>query len=136
MLFTHTILMDTSAYFALTDKRDIFHHDALNFIKENTLPTLTTDYIIAETLNLINQRLGHYYAIETGKKLFEPNRTNIIKIGNADIITAWRIFQRYDDKGFSFTDCTTFAIMERLKIPAVFTFDEHFKQYGRFKCLP
>lgn len=39
-------------------------------------------------------------------------------------------------KEFSFTDCTTFAVMERLKIPAAFTFDEHFRQYGRFKVYP
>ena len=28
---------------------------------------------------------------------------------------------------FSFTDCSSFAVMERLKIDTAFTFDMHFK---------
>jgi len=39
------------------------------------------------------------------------------------------------DKGFSFTDCTSFALMERLDINTVFAFDDHFFQYGKFVIL-
>lgn len=136
MIFTSVILVDTSAYYAVKDKDDASHFDALQFIKINTSPVVTTNLIVIETLNLFKQRLGHHHAVEIGKEMFDPATTNVIKITDGDIITAWRIFQRYDDKGFSFTDCTTFAVMERLKIPDVFAFDEHFRQYGRFKCLP
>ena len=41
-----------------------------------------------------------------------------------------------DDKTFSFTDCTSFALMERIGVTEVFAFDEHFKQYGNFIVLP
>lgn len=43
---------------------------------------------------------------------------------------AWKIFEQYDDKDFSFTDCTSFAIMENENIQNAFTFDRHFTQYG------
>ena len=49
---------------------------------------------------------------------------------------AWEIFVQYEDKGFSFTDCTSFAIMERLKIDTAFVFDDHFIQYGKFIVIP
>jgi predicted nucleic acid-binding protein len=42
------------------------------------------------------------------------------------------MFRQYEDKGFSFTDCTSFALMERLDINTVFAFDDHFVQYGTF----
>ena len=35
-----------------------------------------------------------------------------------------------------FTDCTSFALMERVEITEVFAFDEHFNQYGNFIVLP
>ena len=136
MPLSQAVMIDTSAYFAITDKKDKSYSDALNFIKTNALPLVTTDCIIVETLNLINQRLGHHYAIAIGKKLFDHPQTEVIKVTAEDTAAAWMIFQRYDDKDFSFTDCLTFAVMERFKIPAAFAFDDHFKQYGKFKCLP
>ena len=39
------------------------------------------------------------------------------------------------DKGFSWTDCTNFAVMERLKIDTAFSFDSHFKAM-KFQVLP
>ena len=49
---------------------------------------------------------------------------------------AWEIFVKYRDKTFSFTDCSSFALMERIGITEVFAFDEHFTQYGSFVVLP
>ncbi len=42
----------------------------------------------------------------------------------------------FDNKTFSFTDCTSFSICERLLIKDVFAFDEHFQQFGKFNVLP
>lgn len=39
------------------------------------------------------------------------------------------------DKDFSFTDCTSFIVMELLRINEAFSFDKHFDQYG-FIRLP
>lgn len=136
MIFANAILVDTSAYYALKDKDDAFHSDAIQFVKTNTYPLVTTNLIVVETLNLVKQRLGYQHAVELGKRMFDPKIINVIKITDEDISEAWKIFQKYDDKGFSFTDCTTFAVMERIKIHSVFTFDEHFRQYGKFVVHP
>jgi predicted nucleic acid-binding protein len=48
---------------------------------------------------------------------------------------AWGIFEKHTDKEFSFTDCTSFALMEAEAIRNVFTFDQHFSQYG-FESVP
>ena len=50
--------------------------------------------------------------------------------------SAWDAFQKYNvDKLWSFTDCTSYAVMKRLNISEVFAFDHHFEQMG-FVRLP
>lgn len=43
---------------------------------------------------------------------------------------AWRIFKEHEDKKYSFTDCTSFVLMEKLNVERAFVFDKNFEQYG------
>jgi hypothetical protein len=43
---------------------------------------------------------------------------------------AWHIFEKSSDRGYSFTDCTSFALMDAEAIRNAFTFDKHFSQQG------
>lgn len=45
------------------------------------------------------------------------------------------IFEKYNDKQLSFTDCTSFALMKSMGINDVFTFDEDFRKMG-FNIMP
>ena len=54
----------------------------------------------------------------------------VVRVSVADERRAWEIIGRYSDKNFSFTDATSFAVMERLHIQHVFTLDRDFVQYG------
>ena len=49
---------------------------------------------------------------------------------------AREILTRYTDKAFSFTDATSFALMERLGISYAFSFDSDFRQYGMMTLTP
>jgi uncharacterized protein len=57
------------------------------------------------------------------------------RISPADEDAAWRIFLRYRDHTFSFVDCTSFALMERLCLTTAITLDEDFRTFG-FHYLP
>ncbi|MBI5054401.1 MAG: type II toxin-antitoxin system VapC family toxin, partial [Chloroflexi bacterium] len=41
----------------------------------------------------------------------------------------------YNDKQYSFTDCTSFVVMQKRKLRDAFTFDHHFEQMG-FRLWP
>jgi len=49
---------------------------------------------------------------------------------------SWELFKKYSDKEFSFTDCTSFVILQglfedkRVKEVKVFASDNHFCQMG------
>ena len=47
----------------------------------------------------------------------------------------WSIFTRFRDKSFSFTDCTSFAVMERSKLDCAAAIDDGFRAYG-VRCVP
>ena len=48
----------------------------------------------------------------------------------------WALFQRYDDKEWSYTDCAILALSQREKVPRVFAFDHHFDQMPDIERLP
>ncbi|WP_233258721.1 PIN domain-containing protein [[Phormidium] sp. ETS-05] len=60
----------------------------------------------------------------------------IIWIDEEIAAKAWAIFEKFNpDKQWSFTDCTSYVVMQEQGITDVFTFDRHFSQMG-FSRLP
>ncbi len=129
------IFVDTSAWYALVDKSDRDHTSAVDLIKKVNRPLVTSNYIFDETLTLLKIRLGVKVAINFGQKLWNQEVATLIRVTEKDESRAWGLFIQYEDKGFSFTDCTSFALMERLKINTAFAFDEHYLQYGKFVAI-
>jgi len=130
------IFVDTSAWYALLDKNDANHYAAVKFYDSLVHPLVTSNYIADEVITLARIRLGYKVAVEIGQKLWAESIANLIRVMPEDEKKAWEIFVKYRDKTFSFTDCSSFALMERIGITEVFTFDEHFTQYGSFVVLP
>jgi predicted nucleic acid-binding protein len=97
---------------------------------------VTSNYIADEVITLVRTHLGYEVAVKIGQKLWDESIANLIRITPQDEKRAWEILVSYHDKSFSFTDCTSFALMERLGIPEAFAFDEHSKQYDTFIVLP
>jgi predicted nucleic acid-binding protein len=91
---------------------------------------------IDEIITLALDRLGYRQALVLGEKLWSGQLARLVYISKADQRAAWNLFKKYDDKEFSFTDCTSFVVMERLGLLHAFAFDEHFEQVGQFIRLP
>lgn len=130
------IFTDTSARYAYIDKSDADHDLAVKVVKNLNRPLITSNYIFDEILTLVKLRMGYHVARNLGQKLWSQEVAGLVRLTKEDESTAWEIFVQYEDKGFSFTDCTSFAIMERLRIDTAFAFDVHFVQYGKFIVIP
>lgn len=135
------IFVDTSAFLALINEKDTNHTDAVHFlekIKDGRIKIrkiITSDYIIDETLTRIRYSVGHQEAVEWGKDILASNVVERLEVGIEMFELAWELFQTYDDKKLSFTDCTSFAIMKKKGIEKAFSFDEDFERIG-FIQLP
>src|ERR687896_2484804 len=125
-------LVDASAYFALLDNDDDYHAQA-RIIRDRLIAErwrlFTTSFVLAETHALLLNRLSQEIATRFLRDM-EHSPTTLVWVTPADVQRAKAIIYQYDDKDFSLTDATSFAVMERLRVPAAFTFDRHFAQYG------
>ncbi|MEK7784217.1 MAG: PIN domain-containing protein [Chloroflexota bacterium] len=135
------VFVDTWAWYAMADERDADHEVARlaseELIKrESTL--VTTNFILDEATTLIRYKLSHSAAVtfrRTIRQLSEDGLLIIIPVGEPHESAAGEIFDRYSDQDFSFTDCTSFAVMRELGITEVFTGDRHFSTMG-FTLFP
>jgi predicted nucleic acid-binding protein len=130
------IFVDTSAWYALADKDDAEHQGAKAFIQKLLLPLITTNFVVDETITLLRYRLGHKMAAEVGRKLWKEEPAKLFFVDRDTEKKAWNLFLRYSDHKFSFTDCTSFVVMEQLGIKQAFVFDSDFESYGRFIKVP
>jgi len=130
--------VDTSGWCAIYVRSDYYHSQAVAFwqkIASTTGTLYTSDYIMDETLTLLRMRVGHSAAVDFGRLVLSSNVVKIITVSTARWQRAWELFQKYEDKDFSFTDCTSFVIMQELNLRDALAFDHHFRQMG-FTLLP
>ncbi len=124
------ILVDTGAFYALSDRTDANHENATSFyanaVRGNSL--VTTDFVLLEAWLLIRNKLG-YFAAQNFWKFMRSGAIQIEYMTAADLDLAWEIVSMYQDQQFSIADATNFAIMERKGIGAAFAFDHHFRVY-------
>lgn len=108
----------------------------MRWLNQNHSPLFTTDYVIDETLTLLRVRGERKRALLLGAKLFHDELAEVHKITASDLRLAWKTFEQFEDKNWSFTDCTSKVIMEQLGIDVAFAFDHHFHQFGTIQVVP
>jgi predicted nucleic acid-binding protein len=130
------IFVDTSAWYAATSPRDVNHRAAIAFMQSVTEQMVTSDFVIDETLTLFRARGEDLHAIAFGEQLIDQQFAQVVNVLESDFLAAWSIFKTFSDKRWSFTDCTSRVLMERLGIAQAFAFDEHFRQFGTVTVVP
>jgi len=131
------IFADSSFWVALRQSRDINHGAARalasQLLRERTR-LVVTPLIFAEvharccrSLPLRNQVIRDFW---------ENPVVEIEHLEPEDYRQALDLLRTYRDKDYPFCDATSFVLMERLSIHRALSFDDHFKQIGRFEVLP
>ncbi|MFQ3293342.1 MAG: putative nucleic acid-binding protein [Halobacteriales archaeon] len=120
--------LDTNVLFASASARDNYHdrsREIVRGIDHGGLPDATvTNYVVAETLNLTDNKLGPDAANGMLDRLIEGAHFEIDYAPKADFNAAQAIFRQYDE--LSFVDATIVAYMEREGIQYLFSFDDDF----------
>ena len=127
---------DTSGWYALFVPTDQYHAAASAWAKARHPDFVTTDYVIDETLTLMRSRGEYAVALAFGEEVFGGLLGDIHYVTRDEVAAAWDVFRRFDDKEWSFTDCTSKVVIEAAGVPEAFTFDHHFRQFGTVAVVP
>ena len=125
------VFVDTGAFCALAIPHDQNNPKAKSIntkLQEIKAILYTSDYVLDETYTLLKMRGSHATAVNFMDRIDE-SRINIYRIAGDIEAAAKAIFRKFDDKKLSFTDCTSFALINHLGINAVFSFDDHFRYH-------
>jgi uncharacterized protein len=128
------VLWDSSAILALLDADDADHEQAragAERIAADRRPSFITNYLEAEAHALLLRKLGRAIARQWLLGAALP----VLRALPEDEDRARAILASYADKDWSLCDAISFAVLESRRVRTVFTFDHHFRQYGRFEIL-
>ena len=132
------VFLDSSANLALLDSTDANHQIARSIQQKliQLRPQIfTTNFITDESYTLILANLGRDAAIAYLDRLYASSFT-VVRVSPADERRAEALLRQYQDKQFSYTDATSFVVMDRLHLTYAFTFDRDFEQYGKIVLTP
>ncbi|MBP7508592.1 MAG: PIN domain-containing protein [Prolixibacteraceae bacterium] len=127
------VFVDTSAWVAYFDKKDTNHENALNIwqqLKRERAILCTTDYILDETLTLLKIRAGSDASLIAVNAIIKSPSTEVIWVKEKLFMGALKLFEKYKDQRFSFTDCISFEVMKISNIQKAFAFDVDFLKSG------
>ena len=131
----HVIFVDTSAIAAVLNKDDSRHKNADVYyqkIVDQGYSLVLTNFIIAETHALLLKETHNIPLCLRWLQTVAYEDYYVIRPTEKDEEKAIALLSTYADKQWSLTDAISFTIMERLHIPYYFSFDDDFKQIGKF----
>ena len=131
----HIVFVDTSAIAAVLNERDQYHTEALQRytrLVEKGYSLVLTNFVIAETHALL-LKTTHHTALGL-KWLREVAYTDftVIRPSKTEEEEAIQLLSTHQDKLWSMVDAVSFVIMEKFTISYYFSFDEDFRQTGKF----
>lgn len=128
------VLWDSSAILALLDADDADHARAVAVARQiaaDARPSFITNYIEAEAHALLIRKLGRVIA----RQWLLTGGLPVVWALPAEEQRAKEILTRYGDKDWTLCDAISFAVLDAHHAARAFTFDRHFRQYGRIQVL-
>jgi len=123
------IFLDTGFIFALVSTTDAQHERVVEVLHSfRNAKIITTNHVVAETITL-SRRLGHSVAANVGGQLYSQELAGIYWASPEEEYAAFEYFKRHRDKRYSFVDCLSFVVMEKLAIREALTLDSDFTHH-------
>ncbi len=123
--------VDTSAWYALRVSTDPAHRDArriLELLLKQGCSLHTSDWVVAETLALLANRVGKEEAVSAGRWILGTSSVRVHAVGEG-LDEAWGLYQDLAGR-VGLVDCGSFVTMRSQGLARAFAFDEDFAAQG------
>lgn len=127
------IFVDSGAFLARYIERDQYHAGATEHwqkLQTDRRRCFTSNFVLDETITLLARRTTYEFAAERARNMYASHELLILRPDADDEKAALDLLEKYADQRVSFTDCVSFALMERHNIRTAFSFDHHFRIAG------
>jgi uncharacterized protein len=129
------IFLDTSFIIAFYNKKDKNHAGARGILKRTLEKNQNTkfvfsDYIFDELITLLkSKKVPNQMISQIGDQILNSNIWKIVYVEELIFNHTWKMIKDYDDKDWSFTDTSSFALMNNMNILHYLSYDDHFEQF-------
>jgi len=135
-----SLFVDTSGWASLFIKTQTYYPQAEQYFRvalQQQQKIYTTNYVIAELVALLNSplRVSRSQIFEIVDAIKTVTYVEIIHIDSATDYLAWKLCKSRLDKAWSLVDCSSFVVMQQLKVLEALTTDQHFEQAGFIRLL-
>lgn len=135
---TVKLFVDTSAFVAAAVTSEGNHHRATAVLGDPDARLITSSVVLTEVWTVV-RRAHHRHVAERVVAGIVKEGVEVEAVGRGDVLRAMDIGEEFPDQDFSLADRTSFAVMHRLGLYRVATFDHHFAIYrfgpGRRKAF-
>lgn len=127
------VFADAVYWIAMTNPRDQWRSAATAASRNlKGSRVITTDYILAETLNYFAESGSHFrhtVCVQIEEILLNPE-IEIIDASHMQFLEGFQLYSNRLDKGYSLTDCISMNLCRERGITDILTHDDHFRQEG------
>jgi predicted nucleic acid-binding protein len=122
------LYIDTGVWLALLDAADPLHPRAKTIVETHkAYPFFSSDHVLSETVTLLRRELGPEPATGFGREFLEGQIAQLLQVERSDWLEGFKIIDKYKDQKVSAADATSVAMIRRLDLEKVASFDRHFR---------
>jgi predicted nucleic acid-binding protein len=125
------IYVDSSAFYALMDRSDMYHLSAKSLwphLLDDGIGLQTSNYVVSETISLIQHRLGYDAASIWYKDVLGV--LDVIWVDQDTHRRAYELWMNLGRQQHSLVDCISYVIMYQNQIEKAFCFKRSYARQG------
>jgi len=130
------VFVDSGGWLSVLIRTDRYHQAGSHYYQQilaQRAILLTSDFVLDEVITRLRYDVGHATAaqfIYLARQAAEQQVLQVLRVNEEIWREAEDLFLEYADVKLSFTDCTSFALIRRYPVDAVFGYDRHFAMLG------